>query len=385
MNFSDDKFDVAIAGAGPAGSSAAIRLALAGLRVVLIEQKTFPRHKLCGEFISPECLVHFKELGVNLEPFVGSRIERTIFFTRSGRELAVPTSWLNNNATPALGLSRSAMDKALIDRAREVGVDVREGTQVRSLVLAEGRAAGLVTREDKQERTVGAVLVLDARGRARPLIGDAGSAPRAARQVAFKAHLDRVATDRSTCEMFVYNGGYGGCLPVENGLHNLCFIASAAAIVGHGSDPDRYMRVVLMKNRRAAKVLAEARVVGDWLAVPVQGLGPRDPSPAPGMLSIGDAAGFIDPFTGSGILLSLQSGALAADTIAERLPRLEALETVYRRRYEGAFGRRFRTSAFLRQAFRAPALAELALTMVGSSERLLRYLAVSTRAAKDGV
>jgi flavin-dependent dehydrogenase len=56
---SSNIFDVAIAGAGPAGAGAAIRLALQGASVLLVEEKKFPRAKLCGEFISPECLTHF--------------------------------------------------------------------------------------------------------------------------------------------------------------------------------------------------------------------------------------------------------------------------------------------------------------------------------------
>ena len=55
---------VLIAGGGPAGASLAIRLAAAGRDVVLVERDRFPRHKLCGEFISPECFGHFAELGV---------------------------------------------------------------------------------------------------------------------------------------------------------------------------------------------------------------------------------------------------------------------------------------------------------------------------------
>ncbi len=57
-------YDVAIVGAGPAGTSAAILLAQSGQRVLLLEKERFPRHKLCGEFISPECLAEFARLGV---------------------------------------------------------------------------------------------------------------------------------------------------------------------------------------------------------------------------------------------------------------------------------------------------------------------------------
>ncbi|MBV9210497.1 MAG: FAD-dependent monooxygenase, partial [Acidobacteria bacterium] len=64
MNGASNIYDAVIVGGGPAGASAAIRLASSGARVLLAEQKKFPRAKLCGEFISPECLEHFERLGV---------------------------------------------------------------------------------------------------------------------------------------------------------------------------------------------------------------------------------------------------------------------------------------------------------------------------------
>ena len=64
----NNNYDVIIAGGGPAGSSAAINLALRGARVLLVEQKKFPRAKLCGEFISPECADLFARLGVADQP-----------------------------------------------------------------------------------------------------------------------------------------------------------------------------------------------------------------------------------------------------------------------------------------------------------------------------
>src|SRR5438128_12642304 len=105
---SEQDYDVVLAGAGPAGSSAAIRLAASGLRVLLIEQKVFPREKLCGEFISPECLIHFKELGVDDQMLKAqpSSLRETVFYSKNGRSVAVPSSCFRANGF-AWGLSRS--------------------------------------------------------------------------------------------------------------------------------------------------------------------------------------------------------------------------------------------------------------------------------------
>ena len=103
------------------------------------------------------------------------------------------------------------------------------------------------------------------------------------------------------------------------------------------------------------------------------------PVPARGLLAIGDAATFIDPFTASGILLALQSGKLAAESIVSNFPDPVGIGAEYRKRYAAAFNERLKVSSILRHAFMAPAAAEIALTVLGSSERALRHLASATR------
>src|ERR671926_546520 len=101
-------FDAIIVGGGPAGSSGAIHLAARGARVLLAERERFPREKLCGEFISPECLAHFRRLGVleSMESAGGAEVSETVFYAPSGRALSVPSEWFGGGSRAALGLSR---------------------------------------------------------------------------------------------------------------------------------------------------------------------------------------------------------------------------------------------------------------------------------------
>ncbi len=400
MNGTSDSYDVIIAGAGPAGSSAAIHLAMAGVRVLLVEQKKFPRAKLCGEFISPECLKHFESLGVidSMLAAGGVALHRTVFYARSGRSVDVPSSWFDTQRS-ALGLSRAEMDQQLLARARQSGVTVLEETQATGLLSDAGRVHGLEIKSPGGSGEVTASLVIDATGRTRALEHHLGAVNlgrtagartrRRASLVAFKAHLRNASTLPGTCEIYFYPGGYGGLSGVENGLSNLCFIVAAKDVRACQADPARAMRELVTKNSRAAQSLAEAQVEGQWLAVALGEFGRREPTPAPGLLTIGDAAAFIDPFTGSGMLMALEGGALAASVILRHLPDLQpgdlynSLEADYTHRYWQQFGSRLRVCALLRRAAFIPALADVAIALLGASERARRALARRTRQGRS--
>lgn len=291
-------YDVAIVGAGPAGSSAAIRLALAGKRVVLIEKEKFPRHKLCGEFISPECLTHFEELGVlnSMRDAGGVEIAKTVFYARGGRSVEVPSEWFGAEHKHALGLSRAAMDLQLLMRAREVGVDLLEETSVVDVLRIDGTVVGVKTRD----RELRASVTLDATGRARLVARRAsgGDVVRKAEFVAFKTHASGCSIADNVCEIFSYARGYGGASRIENGLHNLCFLAAADDVKSLGSEPARVVHELVFTNKRAAEVLRNISFVGEWHAVAIERYGRGHVVPVRGLMTIGDAAAFIDPFTG---------------------------------------------------------------------------------------
>jgi flavin-dependent dehydrogenase len=388
---STNTFDVAIAGAGPAGTSAAIQLAMKGASVLLIEEKKFPRAKLCGEFISPECLTYFKRLGVmdQMSAAGGASLSETVFYSRRGYSLAVPSEWFKSGAN-ALGLSRREMDHQLLVRAKNVGVTVLEEAHASLLVRVGEEVYGLRVRTGDVTRDYEARITIDATGRTRALARHLDQ-PRANRRknkkslVAFKAHLENVRVAEGACEIYFYKRGYGGLSGVEGGVSNLCFIVAASDVRRCGSDPERVLRSIVMKNSRAAYTLCEARAVSPWLSVSLESFGRRTLVPARGLITVGDAAAFIDPFTGSGMLIALESGEVAAEVIIRQLALLrqgsgfESLANDYTAEYSRRFQSRLRISGLLRRAAFVPHLDEAAILFLGNSSRLRRKLARATR------
>ena len=388
---SANTFDVAIAGAGPAGTSAAIQLALAGARVLLVEEKKFPRAKLCGEFISPECLIHFKRLGVmeQMSAAGGEDVSETVFYSARGNSVAVPSEWFSRG-TQALGLSRSEMDQQLLQRAKSAGVTVLEETHASRPISEREQVRGIRVKSGETTADYGALVTIDATGRTRALARHLDPLRALNRKhtnslVAFKAHLKNTRVAPGACEIYFYKHGYGGLSRVEGGVSNLCFIVAANDVRRCGSDPEVVLREVVMQNSRAAHTLGEATTSTPWLSVSLESFGRRTLAPAAGLLTVGDAAAFIDPFTGSGMLMAFESGQVAADVIARNLARLRdgdgflPLLNDYATEYRRRFDSRLRVSGLLRRAAFFPHLAGAAILFFGTSSRLRRKLARATR------
>ena len=206
----------------------------------------------------------------------GTSLAETVFYSRRGRSVAVPSEWFKSGAS-ALGLSRSEMDHQLLERAKTVGVTVLEEAHASRLVCEGRQVRGIRVKNGAGARDYEARLTIDATGRTRSLARHLDP-PRANRRkhagslVAFKAHLENARVAEGACEIYFYPGGYGGLSGVEGGVSNLCFIVAGNDVRRYGSDPEVVIREVVMKNSRAAQTLAEARARSPWLSVSLESL-----------------------------------------------------------------------------------------------------------------
>lgn len=380
---------IAIAGAGPAGSSLAIRLAEAGFNVTLIEREKFPRHKLCGEFISPECFDHFRELGVldGMLSAGGDHISETRFYSPSGRNVAVPSEWFGGGF--ALSLSRAEMDDRLMQRTREVGVNTLEETSAIGLRAEKGRILAVITRDGDGASEVPADLFIDATGRARVLEklaekhlsrGQAKHPSPRPRLVGFKNHFRGVSLEKGGCEIYFFRGGYGGLSYVEQGAANFCFLIKAREVKRFNGKPNKMIEELVFKNTRARLCLKDARPIGDWLAVSIDGFGKKELRPAANLFTVGDSAAFIDPFTGSGMLMALEGARLLAGCIAAYASPDE-IASDYARAYRRNFRKRLWVCAPLRKGAFMPYLAGAVITALSLTKKPIEFLARATRPA----
>jgi flavin-dependent dehydrogenase len=380
-------YDAIVIGAGPAGSTVSTLLAEAGHRTLLLERSRFPREKLCGEFIAPECLDLFDRLGVRQRLFdAGAKIiKRWTLFAPDGRRVEIPMEWIADGYGHAISLTRARMDAILLERALEAGVEIRQGFHVSpafqredGLSFVEGKAGG-----ETVER-FSAPAVIDASGRNGAFSSQSlqpTSSFEGSRLFGCKVHLRAVEGLGERGELFFFRDGYGGLSDVEDDRTNLCFITTEATLREAKGDREKLLDLTMRSNPAARRRLPNAVTDGEWLGTGPINYGRR--RPLPGMIAVGDAGAFIDPFTGSGILLALTGGELAAKVInqafAEGVREVDAIAKRYDRLYQAQFGWRFRVCALLRAVAFKPATRNALVAALCRHQSLVRLIASSTR------
>lgn len=349
--------DVAIIGGGLAGCSAAIQLVSRGYRVGLFEQKSYPTHKLCGEFLSPEVQPMLRRLGV-LEAVMqaGARPIRAAFLTEVGGG-----SFTTRLPGRALGLSRFCLDFLLFLRARELGARCVDGSAVHGLRGDLTRGFEFTTGG----KTFRAAAVLGAFGKRSRLDGtlDRAFLRKSEPFVAFKAHY-RGSEPVDRVEVHGFPGGYCGLAPIEGGRINVCWMAREELLRSANGDPASMISEHLFRNDHLRhRFAALERVSENFEAVGQVSLAPKSLFDS-GVCMIGDAARMIAPLCGDGMAMALRSAELAVPHVSAFL-RGELSPYHFRLRYTRAwkscFSRRLSLGKLIQNASMYPVGAYTAL------------------------
>ncbi len=365
--------DLAIIGGGPAGTAAALEASRRGLSVAIYERDRFPREKVCGEFLSGESLP-LLECEIPAALTRGAAIRRAEFISPRGR--------LHDFELPAAGrgLSRHVLDQALWQAASAAGVLTREGEPVRWLGRLEsgsgcagnGQGHGRVKCweiESAKGTIETAKRLIIACGRWWALEGfpsPAGQGKRiaAGAWLGVKAHFSGVAL-RDAVEMYYFSGGYCGLAPIEDGLYNACCLVHRSLARDPGArgmgDFAAWIRAVARHRALDVRLRGAVQASATITTAPL-GPGRRRPVSEGAMLA-GDAAGFLDPFTGDGISMALHSGKLAAGEWArcsEEAGDVNANQalSVYRRRLVRAVRRSYAVAGLVRALVSGPAMVQ---------------------------
>ena len=288
-----------IVGGGIAGLSAANRLAEEGISPLIIDASHYPAHRLCGEFISHECLPLLLQWDIPLPQTIS---QCKLIHGKITSTLDLPIS--------ARSCSRYHLDETLLQRAQRKGARLLMETRVLSVQY------GSKASEEHQLTLSNGEHI-----RARHLIMGVGRSPNqnslrghhTFRYSGFKAHFEGIELNQCL-EMYFFSGGYLGLSPIGNGQVNVACLMKSK--VPNPLSPLEFFAHLKSIPSLAAfneKILKGTMLFPQWMSAQVPEFGIRSNPSVERVYWIGDAAGSIPPISGDGLAIAILSGGMAAD------------------------------------------------------------------------
>jgi flavin-dependent dehydrogenase len=344
-----ESFDVVVVGGGPGGSVCASRLAQRGARVLVLEKERFPRFHL-GESLLPQSMPVLEEIGVLdavKAKFIWKYGARFHDDARGRKDrFGFEMAW-RADRDHAFEVPRDLFDQTLLEHARDLGADVREGWTVTGAVREGARIVGvLATSAEGAEARFDARFVVDASGRDALFAHTSRSTEKIAEldQTAIFAHFEGVPRPdgklAGDIDIVIFRESpdarpnWFWLIPFKDGRTSVGAVVSRrwikerrARLGSAGDDVTALFQAAITDSRTAGELLGaakmqwpEARATADF-SYRVRDL------VGPGWLAIGDAGGFIDPLFSTGAHLAICGGKAAADTLAELIGTPESAGT----------------------------------------------------------
>jgi flavin-dependent dehydrogenase len=364
-------YDLIVIGGGPAGTSAAISAARRGERVMLLERGRFPRHKVCGEFVSAESLGLLTAL---LDSEHGALLCDAVRIPQA--RLYVDGHILKTAVDPpAASIARLDLDVALWRSAESAGVDGRQQVTVQN-VAGTGPFQALTTAGEFES-----CALINASGRwsnLNPVPADNGMVRE--KWLGVKGHFVEQDPEASV-DLYFFDGGYCGVQPVNlNGENSNHGRVNASAMVR--ADVASSLSEVFARHPNLRARSRKWQPLSD--PVSTSPLIFRTPQPERNhVLMAGDAVAFVDPFVGDGISLALRSGSLAAECLVPFFRGEKSLPDAaraYGEAYEQRLAAVFRASSRIRRMLLLPrGVRKPLLSVLASAPAITQYLVRKTR------
>jgi flavin-dependent dehydrogenase len=304
------EYDIAILGGGLAGSSLAATLSRKGWNVVVLERRNLPKHKVCGEFLSPETqgILQRTELYDTVAGLQPATMEHALLTAPAGvsLRLALPgTAW---------GVSRFALDAALLEAAAQAGAVVQTGVTALD-IAAQKQGCAVSIRRGQAPETLQARAVIVACGRHPPAAlrtpSEMESFKQHPKHIGIKCHYRGIRLSPQV-ELYLFPGGYVGLSPVEQGHNNLCLLATYQALTAAGGSVSSLLTAIRHWNPALNRRLEGGEIVpGSQVTVAAVDTA-RPALPWDNVARVGDAVTMIPPLCGDGMAMALRSAEICA-------------------------------------------------------------------------
>ncbi|WP_373493628.1 NAD(P)/FAD-dependent oxidoreductase [Aquiflexum sp.] len=350
--------NIIIIGGGLAGLIAAHQLSKNGKEVLLIEKKTYPFHRVCGEYISNEVKEFLNKEELYPDEIGPSQITKFLLTSIKGNEAKMALD------LGGFGISRYAYDYFLYQKAEAIGVKFLLQSQVEE-VEYESNENKFVLKINKGNSFT-ADHVIGAFGKRSKVDKSMNRSFMQQRSqfIGVKYHI-KTDFDPQTIALHNFEGGYCGIIQVENGISNLCYLGSKEQLRHYGNIPEME-KAVLQKNPHLKNLFQNSEFIFEKPEVINEiNFSPKKPVENR-ILMVGDAAGLITPLCGNGMAIAIHTGKLAADAILQNKDRT-SIEKQYTSQWGHLFKNRLWIGRKVQWLFGSKAISEFSVGLIKNS------------------
>lgn len=348
---------VIIVGGGLAGLTAAIHLTKIGLAVILFEKNTFPKHKVCGEYVSNEVLPYLEWLDIDILTLQPTALEKLELATSDGKTINC------NLPLGGFGISRYALDFCLYQKALANGCTI-----IQDRIKDIDFKANQFTVTTANDTVFQSEIVIGAYGKYSNLDQHLNRkfSLKKSSYLAVKAHYSGFFPD-NLVGLYNFKGGYCGVSKVENDLINICYLTDSITFKKY-KNIDEFQSHVVTKNLLLKEIFDKSKMVFEKPLTISQIFFDEKEIVENHVLMIGDSAGLIHPLCGNGMAMAIHNAKIVSELVAsyysKRIKSRTELENVYKAEWNLNFKKRLKTGRILSRLLKQEKLSTLLMRIL---------------------